>query len=192
MDADGVTLACATTSEERAGRRAGRRTALVGPNASRGLPAGSLISFGLAGALSDDLACGEVLDVIRVVDPAGKTLWEGEALGLGRPATILAAEGIIDDPGERRRLREATGADAADLESGPLAAAGRLVGGVRVVGDTPSRPLGPLCRGLRPDGSVDFKAVLAAFVHEPRVSMRAARDAIHALKELERTAEALS
>lgn len=190
MDPVRLTLACGTTSEERAARRAGARVQRVGLNASRGLPAEPAISFGLAGALTDELACGEVLDAVRVVDLQGNVLWEGAPLGVGRPATILAADGIVDDPVERRRLREATGADAVDLESGPLAATGKLAGCVRVVGDTPGRPLGRLC-AARDDGSIDFKVVVSAFVHEPRASARAASDARRALRVLERAAEAL-
>ena len=92
MDADGVTLACATTAELRAARRAGRRSALVGLGAANGVPDGPLVSFGLAGALRDGLPVGTVLDATRVVAADGAVLWEGSALGVpgGRPGTILA------------------------------------------------------------------------------------------------------
>ena len=81
MDADGVTLACATTAELRAARRAGRRSALVGLGAANGVPDGPLVSFGLAGALRDGLPVGTVLDATRVVAADGAVLWEGSALG---------------------------------------------------------------------------------------------------------------
>ena len=51
MDADGLTFACAMTVEERIARRLGR-TAVVGLGASKGVPEGRLVSFGIAGALS--------------------------------------------------------------------------------------------------------------------------------------------
>jgi len=113
MDADRLTLACATTAELRAARRAGARTALVGLGAANGVPEGALVSFGLAGALRDGLPAGTVLDATRVVDGEGSVLWEGEPLGVAgaRPATILAGEEIVDGPEERRRLHELTGAD---------------------------------------------------------------------------------
>ena len=47
----------------------------------------------------------------------------------------------MDGADERRRLHERTGADAVDLESGPLARTGRLRGVLRAVSDTPDRPL---------------------------------------------------
>lgn len=183
-----LTLACATSAERRAAVRAGARAALIGLAGRNGLPEGRLVSFGLAGALSDELACGEVLDAVRVVDAAGNVLWEGEPLGVGRPATILGADGVVDDPAERSRLRERTGADAVDLESGPLARAGRLAGGVRVVSDTPSRPLDGLARAVRPDGSVDPVGLVRALATTPRGFLRAAGDGRRALRALERVA----
>ena len=179
MDADGlgVTLACATTSELRAARRAGRRSALVGLGAANGIPDGPLVSFGLAGALRDDLPVGTVLDATRVVGTDGSVLWEGEGLRVpgGRPATILAADRIVDSAEERRRAQEASGADAADLESGPLARTGRLVGVLRVVSDTPERPLGALAGAVRRDGRNDWAGVARGVTRSPRAALNAAR-----------------
>ena len=159
MDADGLTFACAMTVEERIARRRGR-TALVGLGASRGIPEGRLVSFGIAGALSGELPIGTVIDATRVVDESGAVLWEGGPLGAAaaRPGTILGASRIVDDPAERARLHRETGAHAVDMESGPLARSGRLAGCLRVVSDTPSRTLGPLARALRPDGSIRWAA----------------------------------
>ena len=108
MDADGVTIACATRAELRAARRTGAHTALVGLAAANGLPEGPLVSFGLAGALREDLPAGTILDATRVVDREGTVLWQGESLGVpgAIPATILAADEIVDEPGERKRLHE--------------------------------------------------------------------------------------
>ena len=128
MDADRVTFACATRAERRVARRSGARSALVGLGAANGVPEGPVVSFGLAGALHDGLASGTVLDATRVVDAEGSVLWEGGPLGVpgAETATMLAADELVDDPAERRRLHELTGADAVDLESGPLARSGRL------------------------------------------------------------------
>src|SRR5256714_14183329 len=71
-----VTFACAMTVEERIARRLGR-TALVGLGASRGVPEGRLVSFGIAGALSTDLPIGTVIDATRVVDESGGVAWGG-------------------------------------------------------------------------------------------------------------------
>src|SRR5437764_13107214 len=125
-----MTLACATKTEERAARKLGARTALIGIGARRALPDGPVVSFGLAGGLHDGLDCGEVVDATRVVDADGAVLWEGEPLGApgAKTGTILAVDAVVDDPAERRRLHERTGADAIDMESGVLARTGRLAG----------------------------------------------------------------
>src|SRR5256885_10408504 len=80
LDADGLTFACAMGVEERIARRLGR-TAVVGLGASRGVPEGRLVSFGIAGALALDLPVGTVIDATRVVDESGAVLWEGGPLG---------------------------------------------------------------------------------------------------------------
>jgi hypothetical protein len=190
MDADGVTLACATAAELRAARKARFGSALVGLRAANGVPDGPLVSFGLAGALRDRLPAGTVLDATRVVDGRGEVLWEGEPLGVdgARPATILAAEAIVDSPEERRLLHERTGADAADLESGPLARTGRLQGVLRVVSDTPARPLGALAGGVGADGRYEWRGVVGGLVRSPLAALNAAR----ALSKLGDAAEGLS
>ncbi len=186
MDADGLTFACAMTVEERIARRLGR-TALVGLGASRGVPEGLLVSFGIAGALAPDLPLGTVIDATRVVDESGAVLWEGAPLGAtsARTGTILGASRIVDDPAERARLHARTGAEAVDMESGPLARSGRLVGCLRAVSDTPSRRLGGVARGATADGHVDPVGFLRGFVREPVVTLRAVSGARRALKNLE-------
>ena len=184
-----MTLACATAAELRAARRAGARVALVGLGAANGVPDGPVVSYGLAGGLRDDLAAGTVLDATRIVDGEGSVLWEGGPLGVAgaQPGTILATEAIVDDPNERRRLHERTGADAADLESGPLARTGRLHGVLRAVSDTPSQPLYGMANGVKPDGSYDWSALALAFARDPRGFVRTARTARRALAQLERS-----
>jgi nucleoside phosphorylase len=181
-----VTLACATSAELRIARRSGVRSALVGLGARNGLPEGPLVSFGLAGALRDGLAPGTVVDATRVVDVEGTVLWDDGPLGVpgAEAVTILAAEAIVDDPSERRALHERTGADAADLESGPLARSGRLQGVLRAVSDTPSRPLDGIVGGVKADGAYDWPGLAKAFARSPRRFIRAASDARHALARL--------
>jgi adenosylhomocysteine nucleosidase len=186
VDADGLTFACAMTVEERIARRYGR-TALVGLGASRGVPEGRLVSFGIAGALSSELPVGTGIDATRVVDESGQVLWEGEPLGASpaRTGTILGASRIVDDPDERARLHAATGADAVDMESGPLARSGRLAGCLRAVSDTPTRRLGGVAEGAKPNGEVDYKGFVRGFARSPIVTGRAAFGARRALKSLE-------
>ena len=181
-----MTFACATVAEERVARRAGVRAELVGLRASNGVPDGAVVSFGLAGALRDDLAPGTVVDATRVVDVEGVVLWEDGPLGVpgAEEVTILAGDVVVDDPVERRRLRERSGADAVDLESGPLARTGRLRGVLRAVSDTPERPLNGIAAGVRRDGRYDWPALARAFARHPRACARAAADAQGALRRL--------
>jgi adenosylhomocysteine nucleosidase len=190
MDPHGLIFAVATTAEERAARKAGATTALVGLGAANGIPAGRLVSFGLAGALHDGLACGDLIDATRVVDGDGAVLWEGPPLGVSgaRAGTILAMDELIDDPIRRRELHERTGADAVDLESGVLARTGRLAGVLRAVSDTPERGLSGIAGAVGPEGRTDWGGLAVAFVRAPRGFARAASDARRALKRLESVA----
>jgi nucleoside phosphorylase len=189
VDADGLTFACATTVEERIARRLGR-TALVGLGAANGVPDGRVVSFGIAGALASDLPLGTVIDATRVVDESGAILWEGAPLGAApaRQGTILGVSRIVDDPAERARLHAKTGADAVDMESGPLARSGRLVGCLRAISDTPTRRLGGVAQGAKANGSVDYLGFLRGLAREPVVTTKAALGARRALKNLEAVA----
>jgi hypothetical protein len=184
-----MTYVCATKTEARAARRAGRRAAVVGIGASRPLPDGPLVSFGLAGALHDDLALGDVIVATRIVDQDGMTLWEGEPIAARRAtrATVLASSRVVDDPAERRVLHQRTGADVADMESGVLARSGRLTGCLRAVSDTPADPLGPLASVVDADGSVAWRGVARALV-QPRQTGRALSGVRRALRNLSEAA----
>ena len=185
MDADGLTFACALTVEERIARRLGR-TAVIGLAASKGIPDGRLVSFGIAGALSSEFPVGTVIDATRVVDESGRVLWEGEPLGAApaRTGTILGASRIVDDPAERARLHAETGADAVDMESAALARSGRLAGCLRAISDTPSRRLGGVAAGAKANGEVDVLGFLRGLIREPVVTTRAALGARRALRSL--------
>jgi adenosylhomocysteine nucleosidase len=186
VDIDGLTFACATGPEERAARRAGHRTARVGVCVRRGAPAGELVSFGVAGGMNGS-PIGTVIDATRVVDEQGAVLWEGDGLGLAgaRAGTILAMSRLVDDPAELRRLHERTGADAVDMESGVLAATGRLRGCVRAISDTPAEPLGPLAHAVTPDGRPRPLGFLKALATNPSGTLQALGNVRRALKALE-------
>jgi hypothetical protein len=185
--------ACATTAEARAARRAGLRASLIGLAGTNGVPDGALVSFGLAGSLNG-LRAGDVIDAVRVVDERGETLWEGAGLGVGgaRRVTVLACERIVDDPAERRRLHETTGADAIDMESGVLARTGRLRGVVRAVSDTPERPLGALAGAVHADGRSSWSGLARALATGRWQTVRALADALRALRALQAPCDNLS
>lgn len=196
MDSDrlapSLVLACATTAEARAARRAGMHAAVIGLRGVNGLPEAPLVSFGLAGAL-DGLPTGTVVDAVRVVDEEGRVLWEGSGLGVpgAIPGTVLGTDRIVDEPGERARLHEATGADAVDLESAVLADSGRLQGVLRAISDTPDRPLGGVGDAVRPDGRYHWLGLVRAFARAPRRFARAAVDGKRALHALAKAARRL-
>jgi nucleoside phosphorylase len=189
VDADGLTFACATSAEARVAKRVGLPTARVGIRAANGVPPGRVVSFGLAGALHDGLHIGDVLDATRVVDERGETLWHGEPLGIegARDATVLASHDLVHDADERRRLHEASGADAVDMESGVLARSGRLVGVVRVISDDAKSSIEGVDTTIHPDGSTDVVGLLRWVATRRGDALRSMKDAVAALRALERS-----
>jgi adenosylhomocysteine nucleosidase len=188
VDADGLTFACATAAEERVAKRRGLPAARVGLRAVNGVPPGRLVSFGLAGALHDGLRVGDVLDATRVVDERGETLWSGSPLGVdgAREATVLASDDLVHDAGERRRLHESSGADAVDMESGVLARSGRLAGVLRVVSDDAKSSIEGVDTTIHPDGRTDVVGLLRFLATRRGDAIHSLRDAVSALRALER------
>ena len=190
MDVDGLTFACATSSEAAVAKRLGLAHTVIGLGGANGVPDGRVVSFGLAGALHDGVALGDVIDATRVVAVDGSVLWEGGPLGArgARPGTVLAVDAVVDDAAERRRLHDETGADVADMESGVLARTGRLAGCLRAVGDSPSQGLGPLASVVSADGKLRWPAFAHAVGVSPLGTGRAVFASLRALKNLERAA----
>jgi hypothetical protein len=188
VDADGLTFAVATTAEERVARRLGLRAARIGVRGAAGLPDGRLVSFGVAGALADDLRVGDVLDATRVVDTTGATLWEGSGLGVrgARRGTVLASDVLVHDAAERRRLHETSGADAVDMESGILARSGRLAGVLRAISDGVDSDVEGVDSTVHPDGRTDVAGLLRWVVTKRGRAIASMRDALRALNSLEK------
>jgi hypothetical protein len=186
VDADGLTFACATSAEERLARRLGLHAVRVGVCVANGVPEGSLVSFGLAGSLGE-LRVGDVLDATRVVDERGATLWEGAGLGVlgARPGVVLGGDVLVHDAAERARLREASGADAVDMESGVLARSGRLAGVVRAISDDATSAVEGVDRTVHADGRTDVAGLLRWVATRRGDALRSLRGALRALKALE-------
>jgi nucleoside phosphorylase len=186
VDADGLTFAVATTAEERVAKRLGLSAVRVGINVASGVPDGRLVSFGLAGALGD-LKVGDVLDATRVVDESGATLWEGPGLGVhgARDGVVLGGDVLVHEPGERARLRAASGADAVDMESGVLARSGRLAGVLRAISDDAGSAIEGVDRTVHADGRTDVVGLLRWVAVRRGDAIRSMRDALRALQALE-------
>ncbi|HWM13057.1 MAG TPA: hypothetical protein VNO56_01095, partial [Gaiellaceae bacterium] len=91
-----LTLVCALAVEQRAAGAA--RVVRAGPGARSALPAGPLVSFGLAGALVPGLPPGALLTARRVVDADGTVLWEDEPLRVpGALTAVVCDAGRIVD-----------------------------------------------------------------------------------------------
>jgi hypothetical protein len=189
VDADGLssyTFACATSAEERLARRLGFNAVRVGVCVANGVPEGRIVSFGLAGSLGE-LGVGEVLDATRVVDETGTTLWEGPGLGLGgaRAGVVLGGDVLVHDPAERARLRDASGADAVDMESGVLARSGRLAGVLRAISDDATSAVEGVDRTVHADGRTNVAGLLRWIATRRGDAVRSMRSALRALKALE-------
>ncbi len=187
-------LACALGVEERAARRGGARTVRVGLGASLGAPAEPFISFGLAGALTDTLAPGDLVVATRVADAEGRIVWQGEPVPIhgARHVTLCTPHAVVDHASARRSLAERTGAEVVDLESGTLATSEGFLGCVRAISDTPGSPVGILGRAATSGGDVAWGVVVRAFVTQPRTALRAAGNARRAFAALERAAAELA
>jgi hypothetical protein len=191
VDADGLTFACATSAEERLARRLGLNAVRVGVSVANGVPEGRLVSFGLAGSLGE-LRVGDVLDATRVVDESGATLWEGPGLGVrgARGGVVLGGGVLVHDAAERARLREASGADAVDMESGILARTGRLAGVLRAVSDDASSAIEGVDRTVHADGRTSVAGLLRWVATRRGDAVRSMRDALTALRALEQAVAA--
>jgi nucleoside phosphorylase len=186
VDAHGLTFACATSAEERVARRLGLDAVRVGVCVANGVPEGSLVSFGLAGSLGE-LRIGDVLDATRVVDETGTTLWEGPGLGVrgARAGVVLGGDVLVHDATERARLREASGADAVDMESGVLARSGRLAGVLRAISDDAGSLVEGVDTTVHADGRTNVTGLLRWVATRRGAAFRSMRDALRALKALE-------
>jgi len=191
VDADGLTFACATSAEERVARRLGLDAVRVGVCVANGVPDGRLVSFGLAGSLGE-LQIGDVLDATRVVDETGATIWEGPGLGVhgARPGVVLGGDLLVNDPAERARLRDASGADAVDMESGVLARTGRLAGVVRAISDDAESAVEGVDATVHADGRTNVAGLLRWVAIRRGGAVRSMRDALRALHALEEAAAA--
>ena len=145
----------------------------------------ALVSFGLAGGLSPELAAGALLLPEVVLGPDGipyrvDARWR-EALQSRMAAAGLACRGgllacsdrLVATPGAKRKLFERTGALAVDMESQGVAAVARarrvplLV--LRAIADPADQevPQAALA-ALGPDGRTRILSLLAALARRPR------------------------
>jgi hopanoid-associated phosphorylase len=151
-----------------------------------------IISFGIAGGLTPDLAAGDCIvasgvrsgdEVIATDDAWAQSLLE--AIPNATHAEIVGTDTLVMDPQEKRRVHARTGAMAVDMEShiaARIAFAHRIpFAACRIIIDAAHRTLPPAAAvGLRQNGTPDVLAVVRSLLHTPSQIpdlIRAARDA---------------
>jgi hopanoid-associated phosphorylase len=139
-----------------------------------------ILSVGIGGALSPNLAVGDWVVGERVTD--GRTSWETDAAwtkaiaaSLGPAAHLGALAGsdvMVADSAAKTALYRLTGALGVDMEShvaARVAAAHNIpFAALRVISDTASRTLPRAAlAGMRPDGGMNLAGVLWALAKSP-------------------------
>ncbi len=138
----------------------------------------AVLSFGIAGGLSPDVATGDLL-VASAVWEAGEELavdarWQAAIIAKcdARPGLIAASGALLASAADKARLHCSSRALAVDMESGAAwrfaAARGLPFAALRAVADGPGDALPHAAAvGLNPDGSPAPLRVLGALLRRP-------------------------
>lgn len=176
LDDDRVRVGVAGASPERAENLAREMVADFGCTA--------LLSFGVAGALSEALKPGDIVLARRVVMADGRRIethrgWVPElsraALEAGlvlKHAEVAEAGEVIADPAAKRALARRTGAQAVDIETGAVAhvadALGVPFGALRAISDGVDHTLPHAALGaVGPGGDIRVAHVLVRLALRP-------------------------
>ena len=139
----------------------------------------AILSFGIAAGLAPGMSAGTCLAGSTVIHDgaayAADPVWTASikaAIGGTNPITIAGVDRPLTSPAAKRALNAETGAVAADMEShivGRLATQHGLPFAVlRVVADPAEREIpSAALAGMREDGAIDVRAVLAALLKQP-------------------------
>lgn len=132
-----------------------------------------VVSAGTCAALDPALAPGDLVVPEVVIAPGGARHLTEPPPGLEVRGALLTVEGVVATPEDKARLREATGAVAADMESARIiewASRAHLpVAVVRGVADTAAERLpADVAAMVEPGGRVSAARVLRAVLARPR------------------------
>ena len=165
----------------------------------------AILSFGICGALSPDLAVGTVVAGTEVICQndrrRGDDAW-AHALARGCEATrgvVAGTDSVLLMEEAKATLHNETGAVVADMESHVVARVASEhdlpFAVLRAVSDDARHALPPAAAfGLNKEGRVDYSAVMLSLLDEPsqfRALIRTARDTNIAMKALLRCLERL-
>jgi len=186
------------------GGNAQRLTRLLDEALARG--ARGVVSFGIAGGVSSELAPGSLVIAETVVSGAerfaGDPGWCNRlaaALPQARVASIAGIERPASNRAAKRAFQDSLGVVAVDMESHvaarQAAARGLPFAALRAIADPAERDLPPAALiALKPDGSPDLGAVLLSLMRSPAQLpglLRLALDARAAFAALLRSRRAL-
>jgi adenosylhomocysteine nucleosidase len=181
---NGPALVVGMRAEARIARATGWPVGIGGGDAAGALAAAEalaaagatgLVSLGLAGGLAPDLPAGSAI-VPSAVRYRGQLLPVDQRLAArlgGADGTcLLGVDAVVAATGEKQRLWRATGAAAADMESGPVAAVAQATGlpfaALRVVCDPADRDLPPAALvALDQSGAVGLGRVIGSLLRHP-------------------------
>jgi nucleoside phosphorylase len=98
---------------------------------------------------------------------------------------VLGGDVLVHDAAERARLRETSGADAVDMESGVLARSGRLAGVLRAISDDAGSAVEGVDRTVHVDGRTNVAGLLRWIATRRGDAFRSIQGALRALRALE-------
>ena len=151
----------------------GPRARALDPRALRVAPSALVVSAGVCGALSPDLAEGDLVVPETVVGPAGARYATAEVAGLRRAGTLVTVDEVVATPVAKARLWVEAGALACDMESAVILEWARARGipaaVIRAVSDTAARGVpADLAAVVEPDGRVRTMRAVRAVLARPR------------------------
>ena len=138
-----------------------------------------IVSVGVCGALSPDLKVGDCIVATEIVTNTEvletHRHWTRELLAQvpkAQPASLAGIDHILADSAAKKRLHEATGAAAVDMESHIAARVARAHGlpfaAFRVVSDSSEQTLPPAALvAMAPNGGVNLRALLLSLLGNP-------------------------
>ena len=133
----------------------------------------TVLTSGFAGGLNPDLKLGDVVfEINERSGPPHAGCYKDLVAAGAKPAKIFCADRVATTVAEKKKLRDETGADAVEMESGAIHAVCRERGiacvTVRVISDTAGEDLPLDFNALaRPDRSLDFGKLAWAIARSP-------------------------
>jgi hypothetical protein len=151
----------------------GPRARALDARAPRVAPPAFVVSAGVCGALSPDLAEGDLVVPETVVGATGARYATAEVGGLRRSGTLVTVDDVVATPRAKARLWVEAGALACDMESATILewARARAIPAavIRAVSDTAQRGVpADLAAVVEPDGRVRTIRAVRAMLARPR------------------------